>query len=385
MTTNCPRRKILISINTSWNVFNFRAGLVRALVAAGYDVVVAAPEDDHSASLAELGCRYIPLPMENKGTSPRGDLLLYRRYLRLMRAERPDCFLGWTIKPNVYGTLAARRLGIPAINNISGLGTAFIRGGWLSRVARELYRLALRRSATVFFQNRDDRDLFIREKLVAGEKAKLLPGSGIDLKRFVQKPMVSEPIRALTFLLIGRLLWDKGLAEFVAAARCVKARHPGTRFQLLGFLDAENRTAVPRADVDLWVSQGIVDYLGTTNDVRPFIEAADCVVLPSYREGTPRTLLEAAAIGRPLIATDVPGCREVVDNGSNGFLCEARNAGDLARCMLQMIATFPHERAEMGRLSRAKVEREFDEEIVVVRYLAAIDAALGPRHYEAWG
>ena len=370
------RRKILISINTSWNVYNFRSGLVQALVAAGYEVVVAAPEDSHSARLADLGCRYLPLPMDNKGTSPRSDFRLYRDYRRLMRAEKPDCFLGWTIKPNVYGTLAARSLGIAAINNISGLGTAFIRGGWLSRMAKGLYRLALLRSATVFFQNRDDRALFVDQKLVARERTALLPGSGIDLTRFLPVPMNARPSGDLRFLLIGRVLWDKGLAEFVAAARQVRARHPRIRFQILGFLDAANQTAVPRSEVDRWVAEEGIDYLGTTDDVRPFIADADCVVLPSYREGTPRTLLEAAALGRPLIATDVPGCREVVDNGSNGLLCTVRDGDDLARCMLEMIAASPEERAEMGAFSRAKVEREFDEEIVIARYLAAIEAAL---------
>jgi glycosyltransferase involved in cell wall biosynthesis len=372
------RRKILISINTSWNVYNFRSGLVQALVAAGYEVVVAAPEDSHSARLADLGCRYLPLPMDNKGTSPRSDFRLYRDYRRLMRAEKPDCFLGWTIKPNVYGTLAARSLQIAAINNISGLGTAFIRGGWLSRMAKGLYRLALLRSATVFFQNRDDRALFVDQKLVARERTALLPGSGIDLTRFLPVPMNARPSGDLRFLLIGRVLWDKGLAEFVAAARQVRARHPRIRFQILGFLDAANQTAVPRSEVDRWVAEEGIDYLGTTDDVRPFIADADCVVLPSYREGTPRTLLEAAALGRPLIATDVPGCREVVDNGSNGLLCTVRDGDDLARCMLEMIAASPEERAEMGAFSRAKVEREFDEEIVIARYLAAIEAALAP-------
>ncbi|GGD31891.1 glycosyltransferase family 4 protein [Aureimonas glaciei] len=368
--------KILISINTSWNVYNFRSGLVQALVAAGYEVVVAAPEDGHSARLADLGCRYIALPMDNQGTSPRSDIRLYRNYRRLMRAEKPDCFLGWTIKPNIYGTLAAQSLGIPAINNISGLGTAFIRGGWLSRLAKSLYRLALRRSATVFFQNRDDRALFVDQKLVQRERTALLPGSGIDLTRFSAAPMNGRPAADLCFLLIGRILWDKGLAEFVAAARQVRARHPKVRFQILGFLDAANQTAVPRSEVDRWVAEEGIDYLGTTDDVRPFIADADCIVLPSYREGTPRTLLEAAALGRPLIATDVPGCREVVDNGSNGLLCAVRDAEDLARCMLEMIAASPAERAEMGAFSRSKVEREFDEQIVIDRYLAAIRLAL---------
>lgn len=374
------RARIIVSINTSWNIVNFRAGLVRALVARGFEVVAASPPDAHSARLTDLGCRYVPLAMDNKGTNPVRDAVLFLRYLDLMRRERPDIYLGWTIKPNVYGTLAARASGVPAVNNVSGLGTAFLQKGWLTRVVKLLYRIAFDGSACVFFQNRDDSNLFTKAGLVQPDKIRLLPGSGIDLDRFVptlpvQRPDVEGPV----FLLIARLLWDKGVGEFVEAARLVKARWPAARFRLLGFLDVENRTAVPRPAVEEWVREGVVEYLGHTDDVRPHIADADCVVLPSYREGTPRSLLEAAAMARPLIATDVAGCREVVDDGVNGWLCGAKDAIDLADRMLRFAAAPPEERLEMGRQSRLKVERTFDEGIVIDAYLDVIERVLAAR------
>ena len=350
------------------------AGCIRALLEAGHEVTVAAPPDDASTKLEALGCSFVPLSMDNKGTSITRDLDLTRRYVGLMRSVAPDVYLGYTIKPNVYGSLAAHYRGIPAINNVSGLGTAFIRNGWLTQVAKRLYRVAFSRSHTVFFQNDDDRQLFIAQRLVAEGKTGLLPGSGIDLTRFAPAPIRAETA-APVFLLIARLLFDKGVGEFVEAARMLKQVGSPARFQLLGFLDAQNRTAVPRALVEQWVSEGVIEYLGPQDDVRPFIAAADCVVLPSYREGTPRTLLEAAAMGKPLVATHVPGCREVVEDGVNGLLCEAADAGDLADKMRQLIAMSPAARQQMGAQGRAKVERQFDEAIVIGRYIEAIGRA----------
>jgi len=364
--------KLAISINTAWNVVNFRAGLIRALQEDGYHVTALAPPDGHVSRLEHMGCRFIPLPMDNKGTNPATDTALYLRYLRLLWSERPSAFLGYTIKPNIYGSLAAHALGIPVINNISGLGTAFIRNNWLTDVVKGLYRVALKPSQKVFFQNDDDRQIFLRNELVKPEQTALIPGSGIDLVKF--RPVIREksPNPGFRFLLVGRLLYDKGISEYVAAARMVKAQRPNVTFALLGFLDAENRTAIPREQVARWVQEGIIEYLGTADDVRPHLAEADCVVLPSYREGTPRTLLEAAAMAKPLIATDVPGCREVVEDGRNGLLCKVKNAEDLARTMIEMIDMPPAKRHAMGAAGRAKMEQEFDENFVIAAYLETL-------------
>lgn len=367
--------KVVIALNTAWNLVNFRAGLICALVDAGYEVVAVAPSDEYVSRLAALGCRFVPLPMDNKGTHPGRDLLLLWRFFRLLRCERPDVYLGYTVKPNVYGSLAAHALNIPVINNIAGLGAVFIKDSWLTRLVRGLYRLALSRSAKVFFQNDDDRQMFVSGGLVAEVVTDRLPGSGIDLDKFALVPLPGQsPLR---FLLISRMLWDKGVGEYVEAARILKRRGASADFCLLGFLDVQNPTAISRKQIDIWVEEGAIRYLGVSDDVRAEIAAADCVVLPSfYREGTPRTLLEAAAMGRPIITTDSVGCREVVDDGVNGYLCRPRDAEDLADKMARMAALSPAEREALGLRGREKVEREFDEQIVIGKYLEAIAAVL---------
>ncbi|MGX7872028.1 glycosyltransferase family 4 protein [Mesorhizobium sp. ORM6] len=367
-------RKIIISINTSWNVVNFRKGLIEALRARGYEVVVVAPRDEYSSLIPDMGCRHVDIEIDNSGTSPFHDLVLLWRYWRILRREKPLAFVSFTIKPNVFGSLAANLNGVPVINNVSGLGTVFVRGGFLQRMAKTLYRLALARSKVVFFQNDDDRMLFVNGRLVRKEQTALLPGSGVDLMRFSPSSPKGPRSGAIVFLLVARLLWDKGVGEFVEAARMVRLKMPAARFQLLGFLDVENRTAVSRAQVEQWVEEGLVDYLGATDDVRPFLNAADCVVLPSYREGTPRSLLEAAAMGRPLIATDVPGCKEVVDHAVNGFLCKVKDAGDLASRMIEFAKMSDSSKGRMGIESRRKIERQFSETIVVEKYLQQIDS-----------
>jgi len=388
-------KKLIIAVNTAWNLYNFRRGLIRALVDAGYEVVVVAPYDDYALRLEVLGCRYEPLPMDNKGTSPLRDLLLLSRFWRLLRRERPSVFLGYTIKPNIYGSFAAHTLGVPVINNVAGLGVVFVRGGWLASVVKTLYRLAIKRSKCVFFQNCDDRSLFLSERIVLSEQTSLLPGSGVDLNRYTPDDYgVEDRLSAVqqsnnclvesgaeqgsfTFLLVARLLWDKGVGEFVEASRRLHQQQPNVKFKLLGFLDVQNPAAIDRSTVNDWVAEGVIEYLGSTDDVRPFLVEADCVVLPSYyMEGTPRSLLEAAAMARPIITTDWVGCREVVDDGVNGFLCRPQDVDDLAEKMEQMIALTPEKRAEMGQRGREKVVLEFDEKIVINKYLKAIHEIL---------
>ena len=375
MSTSSPSKgKVMIVLNTAWNLVNFRAGLIRALVAAGYEVVAVAPDDEYAPRLKDFGCRFIALPMDNKGTHPGRDLLLFFRFLNLLRRERPDVFLGYTVKPNVYGSLAAHALGIPVVNNIAGLGAVFIRDNWLTRLVRQLYKTALSRSRHVFFQNEEDMQLFVERGLVSPDKVSRLPGSGIDLNIFCYATMQPFDHRPFRFLLVARLLWDKGVGEYVEAARMVRRKYPAAKFQLLGFLDVKNPTAVSNTQMDDWVEEGVVEYLGVADDVKPYLVAADCVVLPSYREGVPRSLLEAAAIGRPIVTTDAVGCRDAVDDGVNGLLCRVGDAGDLADKLLRMIEMHPDERALKGRAGRLKMEHEFDEKIVVNRYLDVIGA-----------
>jgi glycosyltransferase involved in cell wall biosynthesis len=365
----------MIVLNSAWNIVNFRSNLIQAMIVAGYDVVAIAPADTHVENLLALGCRYVPLPMDNNGTHPGRDLILLYRLWRILRRERPSVCLAYTVKPNVYAAIAAHALGIPIINNVAGLGAVFIRDTWITGLVKRLYRLAFSLSSKVFFQNNDDRQLFIEADLVRTEVTELLPGSGVDLVKFRAEGLKENRSGQVEFkfLLIARMLLDKGVAEYVEAARLVRNRYPNVQLCLLGFMDVKNPSSITREQMNKWVEEGSVNYLGESNDVRPYITQADCVVLPSYREGVPRTLLEAAAMGRPIITTDAVGCREVVDDGVNGYLCSPKDAKDLAAKMLQMIELPFEMRKIMGLRSREKVEREFDERIVIRSYLEAIN------------
>nr|WP_217343863.1 glycosyltransferase family 4 protein [Noviherbaspirillum sp. L7-7A]MBV0877946.1 glycosyltransferase family 4 protein [Noviherbaspirillum sp. L7-7A] len=367
------RPTVLLSVNTAWNAWNFRTGLIDAIIGHGYRMVVAAPADPYAERLVAAGCEFIDLPMDSNGTHPGRDLRLLMRYLALFRQQAPAVYLGYTIKPNIYGSLAAQVLGIPVINNIAGLGAAFISDSMVTRVARLLYRTSLRRSARVFFQNPQDRSLFLEAGLARADVTDLLPGSGICLARYQVQPAASGAASPC-FLLVGRMLVNKGVVEFAEAARIVRRSLPQARFQLLGPVNEANSNLVPAHTIAAWEAERLVEYLGAVDDVRPHIAAADCVVLPSYREGVPRTLLEAAAIGRPIIATDVAGCVDVVEDGINGMLCRARDPADLADKMLRMAALPAAERERMGMAGRRKVEQQFDEALVIGKYLDAITA-----------
>lgn len=363
--------RIILSANTAWFITNFCTGLIKALRQNGYEPLVVAPSDaSASRVLQRLGIDQVEVNVDRSGLNPLADVLLLLSYRRILRRTRAAAYFGFTIKPNVYGALAARSLGIAAIPNVSGLGTAFMKRGALQWLVTHLYRTAFRRLPTIFFQNTEDLELFVRRRIVQSEQAKLLPGLGIDLERFSPAELPGgDPI----FLLVGRILRDKGVVEFAEAACKLRKLLPAARFQLLGPLDEGNRTAVKRADIDRWVSQGIIEYLGSTDDVRPFIADSTTVVLPSYREGLPGSLLEGAAMGRPLIATNVPGCRDVVNDGVNGYLCEVRNANSLADSM-QRLADLPlAERRAMGTAGRRMVERRFSDALAARCYLDALE------------
>lgn len=367
--------KVVIALNATWNLVNFRSGLIKAMLDAGYEVVAVAPTDEYVDRLAALGCKFVHMPMETNSINPLKDIKLCFRYWRVLRQERPDVFLGYTVKPNVYGSLAAHLLRIPVINNIAGLGSVFIRDNWITSLVRGLYWLALSRSSKVFFQNQDDLNAFVSWGIVRPSVVERLPGSGVDLNKFYPKPSLDETSRVI-FLMIARMLWDKGVNEYVQAAKAVKAHHPQTEFALLGFLDVKNPSAVSREQMEEWVAQGFVTYWGVSNDVRVEIAQANVIVLPSYREGTPRSLLEASAMGKPVISTDAVGCKDVVEDGVTGFLCKTKDVNDLTAKIMQMIDLTHIERMHMGGQGRLKMEREFDEEIVIEQYLNVISSLM---------
>lgn len=373
--------------NTAWSLINFRAGLMRALLADGHKVVAVAPFDEHAARIEALGVQYLALPMDNKGTHPLRDLRLLLSFVNLFRHERPDLVISYTIKPVIYAGLAARWTNVPAVSVVTGLGTVFQRENLLTKLVEWLYRMSQFKVQKIFFLNEDDMQIFRERKLVPAALMERLPSEGVDLSHFNSVQAASAvgecgmiaSQRPLRFLLMARMLWDKGIGEYVEAARKVRQLYPDTQFGLLGFLDVQNPTAISRTQMDEWVQEGVINYLGVTHDVREAVAWSDCVVLPSYREGIPRTLLEAAAMSRPIITTNAVGCREVVDDGINGYLCQPKDSDDLARKLVQMIEVTSDERQQMGARGRKKVEREFDERIVISRYLAVISDMAGSK------
>ena len=367
-------KKIVISINTAWNIYNFRRGLIKTLTDQGYEVLALAPDDDYVSRVQKSVNRFITLPMENNRTRPLPDLLLFLRYIYLLHTEHPLVYLGYTVKPNVYGSLAAQLLGIPVINNIAGLGTQFIQESIITRIVKTLYKLALYRSYRVFFQNEDDRNLFISSGLVRADITARIPGSGINAGAYNPVAPPARENRPFRFLLVARMLRDKGICEFAEAANILRQQGKQLECQLLGAVDCANPNSVPLQQSMEWEQQGILRYLGKTDQVQTYLAEADCIVLPSYREGIPRTLLEAAAMERPIITSDTPGCRDVVEPGINGLLCQVKNAKDLAQKMVEMMEKTPEECRKMGIAGRIKIEKEFDEKQVIQAYLDTISA-----------
>jgi glycosyltransferase involved in cell wall biosynthesis len=345
--------RIAIVLNTSWNIYTI------------------APEDDYTHRLVTAGCIHHRVKMDSRGANPIKDSALILELFFIYRRVKPDIILHYTIKPNVYGTLAASLLRIPVVNNVCGLGTVFLKSNLVSFVAILLYRISFRFADRVFFQNPDDMKLFLDKKLVQPKSVDILPGSGIDLKKF--KPTTFKRNDKFTFLLISRLITDKGVLEYVDAVRKLKANGLNASFQVLGAMDPEHKRGIQVNVIQEWINSGIIEYLGTTDDVRSFIELADCIVLPSYREGTPRTLLEAASSGKPIIATDVPGCNHVVHNNFNGLLCKLKDSDDLAEKMLQMASLEDETLRVFGQNGRARMESEYDESVVINKYLSALN------------
>jgi len=353
--------KIVVIAGYAKSLVNFRGPLLLALLKAGHEVIACAPEDDQKVTniLNSMGVHYRTVPLERTGMNPVKDLISLVRIKRFLHSCKPDIVLSYTIKPVIYGSLAAKWAGVPSIYSmITGLGYAFLKDGYKGLIIRKfvtgLYCSALHFNTSVFFQNPDDRDLFIKLGILTELKTVLINGSGVDIDYYAANPPDNAPV----FLMIARLLRDKGVLEYIEAARILKHKYPQAIFQLLGPFDS-NPAGISKIDLNVWQQEGIIEYLGSTNDVRPNIQHANIYVLPSYREGTPRTVLEAMAMGRPIVTTNVPGCRETVINEYNGFLVEVKNSKSLAIAMEKFILQ-PELIVRMGTRSREIAEEKYD-------------------------
>jgi glycosyltransferase involved in cell wall biosynthesis len=356
-------RRILVLAGLADSLINFRKQLLEAFRGNGFDVFALAPAADPEIvdALNRIGVAFRTVRLSRSGTSLLEDARYYLELRKRIREIEPDVVFSYTIKPVIYGSLAARACGVKqVVSMITGAGYAFQKATWKGKaihaLVRPLYRKALASNDVVFFQNRDNLAQFSEEGILGDpRKAALIPGSGVDLTHYA---LVAPRIRPVTFLLIARLMYDKGIREYVEAARSLKAGYPEARFRLLGPLDP-NPAGVPRRVVEEWQREGVIEYLPETRDVRPFLAETSVYVLPSYHEGMPRTVLEAMAMGRPIVTTDAPGCRETVVQGRNGYLVPVKDSAALSQAMERFLID-PSLIAAMGHQSRLLAEERFD-------------------------
>lgn len=357
--------KILVLTNNIGGLHSFRKEVMRAIVDAGYDVYISEPDDDERVNYFEgIGCHIIKTKFERRGMNPIADFNLMMNYLRIIKQLKPVAVLTYTIKPNVYGGIACRITGVPQLANVTGLGDAIENGGWLQKLTIILYKIGIGKAKCVFFQNQMNREFCINQG-VATEDSKLLPGSGVNIQHHVFQEYASEGI--VKFLFLARLLKDKGTDEYFETAETIKMKYPNTEFQILGAIEGDYQERLNKL-----VESGVINYLGTTSDVRPYLAQIHCTVLPSYHEGMSNVNLESAANGRPVITTNVAGCRETVDDGRTGYLVEVRSVKSLIDAVERFINLPYSQKVQMGIEARKKVEREFDRQIVVDAYLNEI-------------
>ena len=349
--------------NTSWNIFNFRKGLVLHFISQGHRVIILAPKDRYTPQLSQWGVSFFETTLERTGTNPLKDLAYLKVLKAILKTESPNIILSFTIKCNIYGTLVAKNLSIPIICNISGLGTVFLVKGLVASLAMILYRYTFRYSTKVFFQNEEDRALFISKIPLRNENIDILPGSGINLEEFKVKPIrIVSPTK---FLMISRVIIEKGVREYAEVAKRVGKE---AQFTLVGQYDESHSRAIPKAEFDQWISEGIIQYFPHSDRIKDVISEHEVIVLPSYREGTPRTLLEGGAMGRPLIASNVAGCKQVVKDGFNGYLFNLTDPQSFYNKIRYYIKLSEEKKRELGKNSRQLIEEYYNEKIIIERY-----------------
>lgn len=358
---------ILVLTNFIAGLHSFRKEVMKAIVDDGYQLYISVPDTDDSRIeyFKGIGCRIIKTNFNRRGMNPIDDLKLMLNYRSIIKELNPKAVLSYTIKPNVYGGIACRLTGTPLIANVTGLGDAIENGGWLQKLTVSLYEIGVGKAKQVFFQNPSNKEVCLRFG-IADERAIVLPGSGVNLEHHIYQEYPADGV--IKFLYIARLQKDKGTEEYFEAAKAIKAKYPQTEFQVLGWKEGEYQDKLEEL-----VAQGSINYLGTTSDVRPYLKEVHCAIMPSYHEGMSNVNLESAANGRPVITTDVPGCRETVDNGITGILVRAKDTNSLIEGVERFLAMSYEQRKQMGLEGRKKVEREFDRRIVVEAYLDAIN------------
>lgn len=351
--------KIALIANSSSGIYNFRKDLILRMIADGHEVIALTPLEGRVDQLEVLGVRLINTEIDRRGLNPLHDISLYRQYRKILKKEKPDLAVTYTIKPNVYGGVACRMSRIPYAGNITGLGTAFEGTGLIRKVVTVLNKVALKKSKCVFFENAENRDLFVNEGIIRKEQAVLLNGAGVNLEHFSYQPYPKED-KGIRFLFMGRVMREKGVDELFSAMQRLRADGEECTLDLLGSFEEKYEERIKQYEKDGWLR-----FHGYQTDVRPFIADSHCFVLPSYHEGMANTNLESAATGRPVITSNISGCKEAVMDGVSGYLCEVKNADDLYTKMKRFLALPHKEREEMGKAGRKHMEDVFDKVKVV--------------------
>lgn len=368
------KKRVVIVVNTAWNVYNFRLGLIKSLQKSGYEVSVIAPKDMYVEKLLEYKIKHYNVEMDNKGSNVLKDIGLILQYYKILKTIKPDIILSYTIKPNIYTSFVSKILDIPVVCNVSGLGSAFVSQTFVSHIVKFLYKVAFLFANRVFFQNISDQQFFISHKLVDKNVSQLIAGSGIDTALY-QPTSIKQSLKP-KFIMVARLIKDKGVLEYIEAAKVIKSKYKDIEFALLGDFYFDNPTSITHQEVQKWCDDGIIEYLGVSDNVKDIVQEYDCVVLPSYREGLSRVLLEAASMSKPIVTTDIAGCKEVVEDGVNGFLCKVKDVESLVEALEKMIKLSTTQREEMGLKGREKVIKEFSEDLVIDAYFEVISELL---------
>ena len=362
------KRKILFLSNHFITLFFFRKELIKRLIERGHEVYITMPDDERRDFFEDMGAKIIITPMSRRGMNPVEDLKLVAQYRRIIKDVNPHIIFSYTIKPNIYGSMASNALGYRQVCNVTGTGATFLKESMLAKLSRALYKVSMKKAYKVFFQNSGDRDYFIEHKMVR-DNWEMLPGSGVNLvqHRFCPMPETEE----LRFIYIGRVMAVKGIEQYLEAAKAIREKYPRTKFYIAGFIEEEQFKPI----VDEYHEKGIIEYLGFRKDIDDWIEHCHCTILASHGgEGVPNVLLESAATGRVCISSDINGSREVVDEGETGFLFAPGNSAELTEKIEKFIAMSGEERARMGRRGREKMEKEFDREIVIAKYIEEAEA-----------
>jgi glycosyltransferase involved in cell wall biosynthesis len=361
-------KKIAIIYNTSYYLYLFRRNLIAELLNEGFEVHCIALEDTYTQFLRDMGCSFTDVSVGSNSQSPLQDMLYCRKLYRTLKVIKPDLVLNYTAKPLVYGTLSAKAAGIPVINNIGGLGIGFTEKNIVTRILIFLYKISQRKADVVFFQNPDDMELFRKNNMFKEGHAFLLPGSGVDLQNFAFKPLVKKD--KIIFVLIARMLYSKGVIHLLEAGDLLmKKGFSNFEIRLVGEFGVKNKDCIPLSEKEKWQKYPHVRFIDKVDDVKPFLQEADCMVLPSYyREGTPRSVLEALSVGRPVITSNMPGCRETVIEGFNGYICEPHDVEGLADAMGKILLASFEDLEIMGKNSRQMAEEKYDEKIIFNAY-----------------